>query len=483
MNLLFIIPGFFNIEEYQEKIYNNNVPLGTLQISSFLKEKFQIKTDLIDIRIEKENNNYFSLKNNYDMIIKSYLKILDSNNIQKFQYIGINCYTSYQYLPTLIIGNLIRKEFPEKKIIVGGYHPSSYPDDFIYKNSPFDYIVKDEAELSLFNLLKKDNLNNREFQSPKIIEKCDLIDINLLPPPDYELYLSKYSNRDDFNFDLYLSRGCPYQCNFCSINYPFRTMHYSKFKENMDYMIRLFNKFKKDKIKISFADQSFFDNTNAESILDYIIQNDLQDKFKFSCQSRIESIANRHNILKKIQKSKLIIGFGFESANPNILIEMNKTKTPSQYIQSMKKIIEYYKKNNNIYCRINIVCGFPGETKRTFKKTAEFIQKNALDENIQISPSLFSCYPNTPVYRNMDYYIKKYGSLFNKMWWKSNSENLFKLSILKKSSKQYSIKDILLDYKNEYTRILNLFKHKNFSDLIIWKKFYSKWYYELCEEI
>ncbi|MBY9007126.1 MAG: B12-binding domain-containing radical SAM protein [Candidatus Lokiarchaeota archaeon] len=479
MNLLFIIPGFFNIEEYQEKIYNNNIPLGTLQISSFLKEKLNLRTHLIDMRIEEENNNYMNPDKNYDNILKSYLKILEHNDIQKFQYIGINCYTSYQYQPTLLIANLIKREFPEKIIIVGGYHPTSNPEDFRYKNSPFDYIIRNEAELILLNLFKKTNVKKKQTQIPIILDQIDLIDINLLPPPDYELYLSKYPNRNDYNFDLYMSRGCPYQCNFCSSNYHFRICNFEKFREYFNKLTELLNKYNKNNIKISFADQSFFDNPNNERILDYIIQNNLQEVFRFSCQSRIENVVNKTQILDKIQRSKMIVGFGFESANKDLLIEMNKTKTPSLYIESMKKIIDFYKKNNRSYCRINIVCGFPGENKSTFRETIEFIQKNASDENIQISPSLFSCYPNTPVYKNMDYYIKKFDTKFNMLWWKSNSENLFKISVLKKSSRNYTIKNLLLDYKDEYSKILNVFKYKNFTDLIIWKKFYSKWYHEL----
>ena len=482
MNLLFIIPGFSNIEKYQERLYNYNLPLGTLQISSFLKERFDLKTGIIDMRLEEENNKQSDINNIYiDSITESYLDILESNNIQEFQNVGINCYTSYQYQQTLIMANLIKKEYPDKKIIVGGYHPSSVIDDFNYKYSPFDYIVIDEAELSLYNLLKKPNLNKNTNKTPIILNSTQLIDVNLLPPPDYELFLLKYPYKDRFNFDLYTSRGCPYQCNFCALNYPFRGFNFEKFKECFDKLRTIVSDYNKQNPKISFADQSFFDNSISKNILDYIIQNKFEEDYKFSCQSRIETVANNNEFLKKIQKTKMIVGFGFESANKELLVEMNKTNNSSFYIESMKKILEKYKTNNNVYCRINIVCGFPGEDDITFRDTIDFIYKYALHENIQISPSLFSCYPNTPVYKNMNYYITKFGAEFNKTWWKSYSNNLFKKSVLNKPSENYTLKNLIIDYKENYSKILNVFKYKNFSDLIIWKKFYNKWYKELLD--
>ncbi len=482
MNLLFIIPGFFNIEEYQKRLYNNNIPLGTLQISSFLKKKLNLKTDIIDMRLEEENNNQLEINNiNINKFNEFCLKIFESNNIQEYQNIGINCYTSYQYQQTLAIANLIKKEFPDKIIFVGGYHPSAVPGDFIFKNSPFDFIIKGEAEIVLYNLFKKNALNKTiKKKEPVVINPDELIDINNLPPPDYELFLSKYPFKDKFNFDLYMSRGCPYQCSFCSLNYPFRSYSFDNFQKYFNKITNIVSIYNKKNTKISFADQSFFNNPLSEHILEYIIENNLQEEYKFSCQSRIESLVNNDILLKKIQNSNMIVGFGFESANKELLIEMHKTESPSQYIKSMKLLLEKYKKITQIYCRINILCGFPGETKKKFTDTIDFINKYAIHENIQISPSIFSCYPNTPVYANIEYYEKKYNSKLIKNWWKLSSNN-FKNSVFRKVSKNYSLKQLIWDYKENYTPILNKFRFKNYADLLLWKDFFNRWFKNLNE--
>jgi len=47
-NILFIIPSFFYIEDYQRLLYYNDLPLGVLQLSSFLKERANIETSIIE---------------------------------------------------------------------------------------------------------------------------------------------------------------------------------------------------------------------------------------------------------------------------------------------------------------------------------------------------------------------------------------------------------------------------------------------------
>ena len=67
------------------------------------------------MRLEEENNKKLDINNiDINKFKRFCLKIFESNNIQEFQNIGINCYTSYQYQQTLIIANLIKKEFPNR---------------------------------------------------------------------------------------------------------------------------------------------------------------------------------------------------------------------------------------------------------------------------------------------------------------------------------------------------------------------------------
>ncbi len=479
-NLLFIIPGFFYIEEYQKLLYYNDIPLGTLQLSSLLREKADVKTDIIDMRIEEEKYKGLSVeKPKIDEFKKMFLKVLESNEIQEYDNVGINCYTSFQFLQTDLIAKILKKEFPKIILIVGGYHPTAMYKDFIYKNSPYDIIIRGEADLLFLDLFNSRILKHKDNISKiKILNAEEFIDVNTLPFPDYELYLKKYPFKNRFKFDFYISRGCPYQCAFCATNYEFRSYNFENFQKNFVKLSEIVENINNKNPKIAFADQSFNRVLISEKVLDYIIQNELQDRFRFSCQSRVETITKNFELIEKFRKCHMVVGYGFETANKMFLKEMHKTHNPSKYIDQMKKILNQYKDDNETYCRLNLLVGFPGENQQTLEETVNFVITFALHSNIQISPTLFSNYPNVYVYSNMEYYEKKYGTEFIKRWWKIPS-NPFKNAIPKKSSKKYSKKELIGDYRSKYQSILKVFKLNTFSELVSWKRFFNKWYREL----
>ncbi|MBD3254681.1 MAG: radical SAM protein, partial [Candidatus Lokiarchaeota archaeon] len=270
------------------------------------------------------------------------------------------------------------------------------------------------------------------------------------------------------------SRGCPYQCAFCATNYDFRTHSFTKFKTNFQRLVEIVEKYNNKYPKIGFADQSFNRVLIHEKILDYIIEKKLNQRFIYSCQSRVETLSNNPGLIEKFQQSKMIVGLGFETANSLLLKEMHKTMNPKHYLKVTKLILAQYREIEGIHCRLNVLCGFPGETKRTFNETIDFIKKYGLYDTIQISPTLFSNYPNVFVYKNMEYYRQKFGSKFNKKWWK-NPENPYKNAVPKKCSKNYPRNQLIFDYKEKYAKLLQASKINSFAELITWKRFYNNW--------
>ncbi len=485
-NLLFIIPGFFYIENYQKLLYYNDIPYGTIQLSALLKERENVSTQIIDLRVEEEKNNQFSIdKIRKCHFEKVFLKILEDKNIQEFNAVGINCYTSAQYHQTMLIGKILRKNFPKLTILVGGYHPTAVPEDFLGRASKFDYVIKGEADKLLIDLFHANKLNKRRKRNKaELLISNTFIDINKLPIPDFEMYLDSYPDKNNFKFDFFISRGCPYNCKFCATNYPFRTLTFENFKIQFKSLCELIQNYYENEPKLAFGDQSFNCVKIKEKVLDYIIKNKCNETFRFSCQSRIETIDI--NLINKFIRSRMVVGFGLETTSKRMLIAMNKTNAPDQYLNKAKEIVETYKNSNNeTYCRLNTLSGYSGETKESFMDTINFINENALHPNIQISPTLFSNYPNVYVYQNMKEFKLKYGTKFIKKWWKKKG-NPLKKSVPTAPSRDYSLKDHLFDYKEQYKEILKSFRLSTVElnlfktiSIKMWYDFYNKWYNEL----
>ncbi|MFW5895342.1 MAG: B12-binding domain-containing radical SAM protein [archaeon] len=480
INVLFLIPDILYIDDYQKSLYYNDIPIGTLQISAFLRTKLDINTEIIDFRIENEKNSNLEHKNPDLFRYKQNLvRILESYGISKYDYIGISCYTSFQYLFSKYIAEVLKKKFPHKILFTGGYHPTAQPKDFIYKGSPFNFIIKGEGERALLELLKngKKRKNNIENKRTSVIKAEKVIDINKLPFPDYATYLNNYPYKDRFKFEIYCSRGCPYQCAFCAKNFKFRCLNFDAFKPHFDKLCNLIREYNPHISKLIFADQSFNKIAIKKKLIEYIEKKNLYEEFMFSCQSRVENLTKSHEI-ERLRKNNFLIGFGFESADFKLLKEMHKTNDPTSYVKKMTEILKMYNKDNGPYCRINILAGFPGESSVSFEKTVSFLQENVKSPQIQISPTLFSNYPNIFAYHQMGHFEKKFGTRFIKNWWKMR-ENQLKVSVPYELSKNYSLISLLCDYKEKYFPLLRQFEYKNIFALIMWKRYYDNWYNDL----
>jgi len=227
--IFFLIPNYYNISDFQRALYYYDFPSGILGIASYLREKRVAISKVIDLRMESEKNKNFGLRLKKNGEFKqSFIKILENESIQEYDYAAISCYSSFQYLQTEIIAKIIKKEFPNLRIIVGGYHPTAVPKDFSYKNSPYDYIIIGEGEIAVSMILKFQK--NSQNYLPRIIKSKEILDINKLPFPDYHIYLERYPLYDKYKFNFYASRGCPHQCSFCASNYRFRTLTFENFK-------------------------------------------------------------------------------------------------------------------------------------------------------------------------------------------------------------------------------------------------------------
>jgi tRNA A37 methylthiotransferase MiaB len=487
-NLLIINPGFFYIGEYQKIIYYYDIPINILQLSSLLAEKGKIHNDIVDMRIEEIHYPGLNVeKPNFENFTKDFLKLMEKKEIQEYSNIAIICNSSFQYLQTELIAKIIKRNYPEFNLILAGEHVNATLNDYIMNSSPYNYVINGDLEFAFLDMFLSNIIrrNSNRFSIPKVISSNNAFNINDLPFPNYELYLSKYPYKDRFTFEISMSKGCPFKCTFCPNQYKISNMSFKLFIKYFEQLLDIVENYNKKVPKIAFNDRSFNSSSISKQVLNYIIKNNLRERFKFSCQSRIEIVNKYPELIDLFRKAGMIVGFGFETANKDLLIEMNKTKTPSQYLKKMKDIIHIYKNISDIYCRINIVLGFPGESKNTFKETVDFVNNYASHENIQIGPTLYSNYPNTYVYYNMEYYMEKFGSQFTKNWWKI-PENPLKHSVPDKPSKYYSKKNLVKDYIETFLPILKRYQQGSFYSfqyLVLWKNFFNNWYKELLSNI
>jgi len=208
-----------------KKVYSDCIsfPLGLAYLAGILN-KNGLVVRILDCFIE-DKFNLRSAENGWQEIGLSDKKIIEYINDFSPDLVGITISFSCQHLSVLKLVKLIKDSFPEIVIVVGGNHVSAIPKQI---NLNFiDYLVIGEGEYALVQLIR--SLNDGEtadnipgviskdasnYECPKYIENLDD-----LPFPSIELLpLRKYWNGRKRYINMIATRGCPHNCNFCSIH-------------------------------------------------------------------------------------------------------------------------------------------------------------------------------------------------------------------------------------------------------------------------
>ena len=211
------------------------LPLGLAYLGGIL-EKAGYKCKIIDaigekhpVKIRKSQDNKYNIQG---LTSDEILEKIDPKTL----IIGITLMFSLEWFAHRSFIEKIKKKFPKVIIVVGGEHSSAVPE-YILRDCPsVDYVIRGEGEFSMLEFShltfnEKDVSNipgvcflNKEnkFKDNGLSKRIE--HINTLPRPAWHLLKPENYFNDYFAFGLFggrnmpilATRGCPYQCTFCS---------------------------------------------------------------------------------------------------------------------------------------------------------------------------------------------------------------------------------------------------------------------------
>jgi magnesium-protoporphyrin IX monomethyl ester (oxidative) cyclase len=281
-------------------------------------------------------------------------------------------------------------------IIVGGNHVTPIPKQSI-KELDIDVVVVGEGEitfLELVQLIKEGNFKHDFLKNIKGICYKNKKKIVLTEPRPFinDLDLIPFPARDLINMEYYInldslmggkiwrlthmitSRGCPYNCVFCTC--PVVHKHQTRF-HSPEYVIKeikyLIEKYKIEAIKI--MDDSFILNKKrTEMICNLIIENGFNKKIAFGALARSDQIKeNDRDLLRLFKKANFVeLGFGFESGSTRILKFLKNNTTTVEDNERAIRLV----KEADIGVFGNFMMGSVGETYEDIMMTVNFIKKH-----------------------------------------------------------------------------------------------------------
>ncbi|MFX1256740.1 MAG: B12-binding domain-containing radical SAM protein [Promethearchaeota archaeon] len=313
--------------------------------------------------------------------------------LSHYDLIGITCMSPSLRIVLNICKLAKRNNIPT---ILGGFHPS-LDLSIINQYDCIDMIVRGEGETTFRELLsgkqKKDILGLSYRENGKVYHNPDrpfIADLDELPFPRNDLV-----DHTSYHY-LWIpawvcetSRGCPFSCKFCCITQFYKKSYRTKTPERV--IKELLQVPPKTKL-VFFVDDNFtIKKKRVLRICELLQKTHLNKRLVFTCQTRVDDIANNPDMVKKMHKSGFVCFFlGFESFKQMALNRMEKGYT----LDKVQKCINLCHENG-ILVFGSFIIGNIGETKDDTRKTFKLMKKLNLDF-IMTQP--ITPFPGTPLY-------------------------------------------------------------------------------------
>lgn len=325
------------------------------------------------------------------------------------------------------------------KVVLGGVHASALPEEAIQHA---DSVVIGEAEETwpkLLNDFKKGKLQQfyKNEQYP---------DISKYPMPRWDLtQMNKYNLHI-----IQTTRGCPYDCEFCSVKAIFGPQYRYRTEEQIYAAVD--NAMKTNSLKpVFFCDDNFIGNKKRAKKL---IEGLPVIKGGYGTQMTLDLAQDDELLQLMAEKNFVQVFIGFETIAPDNVKKMGKARVldPGNYHSAIKHIQSY-----GIKVVGSFIVGLDYDTRDSLLMTKKFIKESSL---LKLVVNIATPYPGTKYYKRLE------------------AEN----RVLSKDWSRYSSYEMLIKHPNFAPRELEKIYHEMLKEIYTYeniferiKRVYTQW--------
>lgn len=313
--------------------------------------------------------------------------------IQKPDIIGFSV-NSYNYYTGLKLANFTKKIYPHAHIVFGGVHPTIAPEEVI-QEAAIDSICIGEGETSFPQFLDKlEKGEDPEVDGFWFKGRSGEIIRNRLKPFEIDLNTLPFVNWDHWDIKRYLatnfvhtgtggllhlaSRGCPNNCNFCSVHVIRKAVPGNYYRTRKAENI--IEEIKSNLIKywdIGFRGVNMHDGLfgadwgQFEQFCSLYRKERLNEILPWSCMTRPEIVTERWCQLAA-NAGCAKVSIGIETANQYLRNKVYRKPTTDKQIEEAIANLEKY----DIHYLFLMMIGCPEESKETIRQNMRFIKRH-----------------------------------------------------------------------------------------------------------
>ncbi|MDP8234626.1 MAG: radical SAM protein [Candidatus Saelkia tenebricola] len=385
-----------NLGPVVRSLFYNSPPLGLCYLGAVLRKDGQ-SVKIIDVPVEGLS---------MDEAVREVVKF-------KPDLIGLTTFTVSIY-SCYELAKKIKSKLPGIKIIAGGPHINSNPEDLL-RHKEIDLAVIGEGEVTFKELIsvmeRGDVVENVEgvayamqdelFFSPP---REYIADLDILPFPARDLVpIYKYKPQPNDQkrlpkLSMITSRGCPYSCIFCD-----KSVFGNKYRTfSPEYMIREMTQLVDNfgARDIAFVDSTFTPNKNRVYKITKEIKKANMD-LTWTCSVRAD-VLDKELLSEMKSAGCWRVRIGVESGNEDVLKFIKKG-----LIKYQVRRVAQWAYELDLEPKAFFMLGHLVDTKETIKETIDFACSLPLEDiTVQI---------NTPLKNTFQYsLVEKYGKMITK---------------------------------------------------------------------
>lgn len=282
-------------------------------------------------------------------------------------------------------------------VVMGGPHVTFLPDEAL---EYCDYVIRGEADDLIVDFVDRLASGADLATMPSLSRRADgkvvhnpaspaCPDVELLPVPDLAL-IQGYDLGADSNpvVPIQTSRGCPFDCTFCSVTKMFGRAYRFRSTENVMAELRRFRG-----RYVFFYDDNFTANPKrAKDLMRAMIRERLG--LKWSAQIRCDAARDGELLDLMAKAGCYYVYIGMESVSPEVLKCFDKRQSIEEIEQAIR---ELHRRRIRIHGMF--IFGADQDTRATFRDTVRFAHSHRL-ESVQFM--ILVPLPGTLLFQQLD---------------------------------------------------------------------------------
>lgn len=329
--------------------------------------------------------------------------------------IGISLMFSYEWLVQRELIKAIKARFPKIIVVAGGEHPTALPE-YVLRDCPeVDFIISGEGEVTFLELVSR-IFGSKDYSSSPGIAYLDdkgkfvsnglsnrIANIDDIPRPAWDLCNIENYLQPNWsmgiglgrNMPITATRGCPYQCTFCSNPTMWTTRYIMRdpidVADEFEYLVKNYGA-----NNIDFVDLTAI--VRKDWTLEFCQELKRRGlKVSWQLPSGTRSEALDEDVLNALYETGCrLVNYAPESASEKTLREIKKKLNIDRLTKSIRTANKM-----GLTTKFNIVIGFPDDTYADVLKSAWFLFKIAIDGSEDCVVSIFSPYPGSELYHRL----------------------------------------------------------------------------------